>query len=295
MSTAVEDKTMDASTAVSASNSAMNTAASWKEKIGDYILFNSGSIIAAIVIVFVGMFAARWVGQVMLRALERKNVEPPVRMLITRITKIVVFGFALAIALQTMHINLLPLIAGVSVVGVGVGLAMQGVLSNLVAGLVIILTKKFRVGEFIEIHGVSGQVSQIELFSTTLIHADQSRVIIPNRKIIGEILHNYGTIRQLDLGVGVSYDADLNKVQALIREILNANPLVLKQPAPVVAVANFGDSAVNFVIKPWTKVDDFGQAGAEINQAIFERFRLAKINIPFPQREIRVLGNTNVA
>ncbi len=273
----------------------MNTAINWKEKIGDYVLLHSGGIIGAIVIIIIGFLAAGWLSAILIRALEKKKLEPPVLMLITRVVKILVLLFTFAIAAQTMGINLLPLIAGVSVVGVGVGLAMQGVLSNLVAGLVIIFTKKFRVGEFIEIHGVSGQVSQIELFSTTLTHADMSRIIIPNRKIIGEILHNYGSIRQADLSIGVGYNTDLNKMQALVKEILNLNPRVLKDPAPVVAISAFGDSAVNVAIKPWVNVNDLGAVQTELNQTILEKFRAAKIEIPFPQREIRVLGNANVA
>lgn len=282
-------------TGTATTNSAVSAAINWKEKIGDYVLLHSGGIIGAIVIVFAGFLAAGWLSTILLRALERKHLEPPIRMLISRIVKILVLLFTFAIAAQTMGINLLPLIAGVSVVGVGAGLAMQGVLSNLVAGLVIIFTKKFRVGEFIEIHGVNGQVAQIELFSTTLIHADRSRIIIPNRKIIGEILHNFGTIRQVDLSIGVGYGTDLTKLQSVVQDILNRSQFVLKDPAPVVAVTGFGDSSVNVAIKPWVTVDHFGAAQADLNRAILESFRQAKIEIPFPQREIRVLGNANVA
>ena len=167
---------------------------------------------------------------------------------------------------------------------------VQGVLGNLMAGLLIIFTKPFRVGEYIEIHGVHGQVHAIELFSVILVHADKSRVVIPNRKIIGEILHNYGSIRQLDLSVGVAYSTDLTKALNAVNAVLARTSTVLKDPAPVVGVASFGDSAVNIAIKPWTKVADFGPGAAAVNQAIAEEFRKQGIEIPFPQREIRVLN-----
>jgi len=160
--------------------------------------------------------------------------------------------------------------------------------------LLIIFTKPFRVGEYIELLGVEGQVTSIALFATTLLHADRSRVVIPNRKIVGEILHNYGTIRQLSLSVGVSYDTNINEALAVIREILAQNPRVLKDPAPGVGVTSLADSSVNIAISPWTSVSDFGAAGGELNKAILETFREKRIEMPFPQREIRLL-NTDAA
>jgi small conductance mechanosensitive channel len=163
-------------------------------------------------------------------------------------------------------------------------------LSNLVAGLTIIFTKPFRVGEYVAMLNVQGQVTTVELFSTTLVHPDLSRVVIPNRKIVGEILHNYGHIRQLDLSVGVAYGTDLNNALAIVRAVLAQNPRVLKDPEPAVGVALLADSSISLAIKPWTKVDDFLPASAEINQAIAESFRAGKIEIPFPQREVRLLN-----
>ena len=165
--------------------------------------------------------------------------------------------------------------------------------SNLFAGLTIIFTKPFRFGEYIEIAGVQGQVTNIELFTTTLLHSDQSKIVIPNRKIIGEILHNYGHIRQLDLSVSVAYGTNLTNAINVIRGVLSQNNRVLKEPAPVIGVSLLADSSVNIAIKPWTAVADFGPAQAEIYQAIAEQFRASGITIPFPQREIRMLGATS--
>jgi small conductance mechanosensitive channel len=138
--------------------------------------------------------------------------------------------------------------------------------------------------------GVYGQVTNIELFSTTLVHANQSRVVVPNRKIVGEIMHNYGAIRQLDLSVGVAYGANLTRVVSTVREILDANPRVLKEPAPVVGINALGDSSINVTIKPWAKVPDYGMAQLELYQGIVEQFRARQIEIPFPQREVRMLN-----
>jgi small conductance mechanosensitive channel len=239
----------------------------------------------------VGFLAARWIGKLFDRWLTHKAMEPPMRILLVRIVRLLIFAMALVVALGTAGMDVTALIAGLGVAGVGVGLAVQGVLGNLVAGLTIIFTKPFRVGEWIEIAGVSGQVKGIELFSTTLLHSDRSRVVIPNRKIIGEILHNCGNIRQLDLSVGVAYGTNLNDATAIVRGVLAANPRVLQEPAPIVGVTMLADSSINIAVKPWVKVDDFVFAQAEINQAVAEQLRAASISIPFPQHEVRLLNN----
>jgi small conductance mechanosensitive channel len=247
-------------------------------------------VLGAIVILFVGLLAAWWVGNTVERPLTRMALEPPMRRLMVRVVRVVVLLFALVIALDKFGFQIAPLVAGIGVAGLGIGIALQGVLGNVVAGLSIILTKPFRVGEWISIVGVYGQVNSIELFATTLLHPDQSRVIIPNRKIVGEILHNHGTTRQVDLTVGVSYATDLPKALAAARETLLANPRVLKTPAPMVGIASLGDSAITLALGPWVAVPDYALAQGELYQAVVERFRAAGIEMPFPQREVRLLG-----
>lgn len=262
---------------------------------GITFLFDYGpKLLGAGIIFIVGLVVAMQVGKVLQRWLGTKDLEPPVRILIVRVARLMVMGLTLMLVLEKVGVAIAPIIAGLGVAGVGVGLALQGVLGNLMAGLLIIFTKPFRVGEYIEIHGVHGQVHAIELFSVILVHADRSRVVIPNRKIIGEILHNYGSIRQLDLSVGVAYSTDLNKALNAINAVLARMPVVLKDPAPAVGVAAFGDSAITIAIKPWTKVADFGAAGGAVNQAVIEEFRKQGIEMPFPQREIRVLNETGL-
>lgn len=264
----------------------------WKDKAITYLIENGPKLVSALAIIVVGVLVARFVGGLLQRWLNKRDLEPPVRMLITRVVKLVIVALFTVVGLGTCGVNIAPLVAGIGVAGVGVGLAMQGVLGNLVAGLVIIFTKPFRVGEYIEIIGVHGQVSMIELFSTILIHPDQSRVIVPNRKIVGEVLHNYGQIRQHDISIGVAYDTDLNRALTVIRNVLAAVPSVLKEPAPVVAVNRFGDSAIEIAVRPWSKIGDFGGGAGEIKLALNEAFRANGITIPFPQREVRMLdGN----
>jgi small conductance mechanosensitive channel len=248
--------------------------------------------LVAILILAAGFYAGRWAGRALLRALGRVHLDPPVRTLIGRVTEVLVLGLFAIMALQNLGVELLPLIAGLGIAGAGVALAMQGVLGNIVAGLTIMLTRPFRVGDYISIVKEEGVVKDITLFSTTLEHGDLSYVVIPNRKIVGEILHNYRTIRQLAIEVGVSYKTDVVAAVETIQEILRANPRVLKDPAPVVGIARLRDSCVVLAVAPWVAAPDYGPAGGEINQAILETFRARDIVIPAPQREVRVLSTT---
>ncbi len=246
-------------------------------------------VLAALVIIAIGYLVGRQAARWLERALVHLEMEAPVRSLIVRIARLVISLLFAIMALQNLGVELLPLVAGLGVAGAGVALAMQGLLGNLFAGLSIIFTKPFRVGEYIGIVGEEGTVDTITLFQTTLSHPDRSRVVIPNRKIVGEILHNYGRIRQVDLTVGVSYDTELNQALTLIQEILSENARVLRDIAPVIGVRLLADSSINIAVKPWVGVQDYGPAGAEINKSILEAFREHGIVIPFPQREVRLL------
>lgn len=269
----------------------------WKERIANYVEKHGPALVSAVLILVAAFFVSRWVGKLALRWLSHKDLqlEPPVRNLIARVLRLLVILFAGVIAAGTAGVDVTSLVAGIGVAGLGLGLATQGVLSNVVAGLTIIFTKPFRVGEYIDMLGTQGQVTSIDLFSTTLLHPDRSLVVIPNRKIVGEILHNYGTIRQLDLSVGIGYGANINEALAAVREILHRNSRVLKEPAPAVGITALGDSSVFVAIKPWVSVTEFGPAGAEINLAVLETFRQKGIEIPFPQREIRLLNEESLA
>jgi small conductance mechanosensitive channel len=243
----------------------------------------------AIVILVAGYVAGRWAAKAADRMLARFRLDPPVRNLIERAVRVLVLGLFAIMALQNLGVELLPLVAGLGVAGAGVALAMQGVLGNVAAGLTIIFTRPFRVGDYISIAKEEGEVLDVSLFNTILGHPDLSRVVIPNRKIAGEILHNYGTVRQLGLEVSVACDTDMGAALHAIDELLRANPRVLKDPAPAISVLRLADARVAIGVNPWVKVPDCVAAAGEINQAILETFRRRKIAIPAPQRDIRMV------
>lgn len=237
-------------------------------------------VLAAILVLAAGFFVMHWVAKFAARGLSGLSLEQPVRNLLLRVIRIIVFFLFLLLALQNLGIDLLPLLAGLGIAGAGIALALQGVLGNVAAGLTIIFTRPFRIGEYISIAGVEGVVHEISIFSTTLRHSDLSLVVVPNRKIAGEILHNYGEIRQLNLSVNVEYGTDIDAAIAAVHDVLDGNARVLRDPAPIVAAAALGDYAITIVIRPWVAVKDYGAAGGEINPEIVETFRLRGVQIP---------------
>ena len=249
-------------------------------------------LFVALLILAAGYFAGRWAGRSVQRGLGKLHLEPPVLSLIARVANLLVLGLFVIMALQNLGVELLPLIAGLGIAGAGVALAMQGVLGNAVAGLTIIFTRPFRVGDYISIVKEEGEVLDVKLFNTTLGHADLSRVVIPNRKIVGEILHNYGKIRQLPVEVTVSYDADIAAALQAATDVLRANPRVLKDPAPGARVTRLADSGIRISAAPWVALADYGPASSELPQAIVEAFRRRNIAIPAPQREIRIAASS---
>jgi small conductance mechanosensitive channel len=271
-------------------NNQLDPLAHAKDTLFDLAVRFGPKLVVAILILTVGFFVAGWIARASDRGLRRLDLEPPVRQLLTRVARVLVIGLFAIMALQNLGVELLPLIAGLGVAGAGIALATQGVLSNMVAGLTIIFTKPYRVGEYIAIVGVEGQVDAITLFNTALTHPDRSRIIVPNRKVVGEILHNYGRIRQSEIQVGIAYESNLPLALGAIRDLVRANPRVLPEPTPVIQVVTLADSAVQVAIKPWVAVADYGAIAGELNLSLVEELRRRGIGIPYPQREVRLIG-----
>jgi small conductance mechanosensitive channel len=247
-------------------------------------------LFTAIVILIIGYFVGGWAGRMLDRLLQRMELEAPLRVLLVRVLRILVLALFTIVALQNLGIELLPLIAGIGVAGAAIALAMQGILGNVAAGLTIIFTRPFHIGDYISIAHEEGEVLDISLFSTTLGHADLSKVVIPNRKIVGEILHNYGQIRRLDIKVGISYGADVDAALSVVADILRGHPRVLQDPAPAFGVAQLAESHITVRVSPWVKVPDYEPAINEVNKTILDAFRARNIGIAAPQREVRMLG-----
>lgn len=251
-------------------------------------------VLGALVILAAGVLAARWLGSIVDRRLRKGTMEPPMRILLVRVLRILVFALSVVMALDKFGFQIAPLIAGIGVAGVGVGFALQGVLSNIFAGLTIIITKPFRVGEYISVVGVHGEVIAIDLPCTVLIHPDQSRVVVPNRKIVGEILHNYGVIRQLQMSINVADPADIGAAVAAIRTALERDKRVLADPAAIVGTGAVGDAGVKINVLPWARVADLRGLEGDLYKLFIDELRARGIGIGISRREIRVVNGAAV-
>ena len=267
----------------------LDTAGLAKTLMLDLAIRYGFQVLGAFVILGAGFVLARWLGQLTERRMARAGVDVPIRRLGVRALKLVVLLFALVVALDKFGLQIAPLVAGIGVAGLGIGLALQGVLTNVVAGLTIILTKPFRIGEYIEVTGVHGNVSSIELFSTTLVHPDRSQVIIPNRKIAGEILHNFGAMRQVTVTVSIPHSGDLPTALGTARAVLAANPGVLSDPAPLVGVGEVTDVAIKVRLQPWVAAADAGIVEPRLYEELIEAFRKRGIATPLPRHEVRMI------
>jgi len=269
----------------------MDMSAHTQELIMEILTRYGLQVLGALAILVIGLLVARWLGGLADQRFQKSQMEPPMRILLVRVIKIIVLILAVVVALDKFGFSVAPLIAGIGVAGLGFGLALQGVLGNVVAGLTIIFTKPFRVGEHIAIVGVRGDVTHIELSATTLVQADLSRVIVPNRKIVGEILHNFGTMRQLTLTVRVPHPTDLNLALQAARQVVMESARTLKDPVPSVGIAAVDDIGIKIEVQPWVRVVDVVAAEPELYQALVEAFRARGIGIPVAAHDVRLMNN----
>ncbi len=178
--------------------------------------------------------------------------------------------------------------------GLAVGLALQGSLANFAAGVLIVIFRPYRVGDFVEAAGISGVVLQVQILTTILKTGDNKQIVVPNGQIMGSIITNYSAndTRRVDMTVGVSYDDDIDKVRNTIRELVDADERILKDPECLIAVAELADSSVNFAVRPWVKTADYWGVKFDLTEAIKKRFDKEGISFPYPQQDVHIY-NTN--
>ena len=248
------------------------------------------NIVAALLIFIVGLWVTKGLTAISRRALERARVDA---MLARFIAHLVYFGlltFVVLAAVSKLGIQTTSFIAVLGAAGLAVGLALQGSLSNFAAGVLIILFRPYKVGDYIEGGGVGGTVEEVQVFTTVMKSPDNKRIIVPNSHIMGGTITNYSSMpqRRVDLLVGVSYDSDLDKVREVLNDILEADERILREPAPVIAVMELADSSVNFVVRPWTDAANYWPLKFDLNEKIKKRFDAEGIGIPFPQRDVHI-------
>ncbi len=248
----------------------------------------SFQVLGGIIILIAGWIAANFLTRLVNEFLDKRHVDVTIKKFMVSTIKLIVFAFAGLLALGKFGIEIAPFIAGLSVIGFGTSFALQGPLSNYAAGASLIFTKPFKVGDIIEVAGVIGEVQDITLPRTMIKTVDGTVIVIPNKHIIGEIIHNYSELKKLDIKVGVGYDSDLNRAIRVIQEIINNDGRISKDKVINVGITEFADSSVTLCARLWCKQADYWDVLFEVNQKIFTEFQKNKISIPFPQRVVHI-------
>ncbi len=258
--------------------------------ITEFFVTYSFQIIGAFIILALGILVARKVSAIVLKLCERKNLDITFSRFIANTTKLAIIAMVAIVSLGKMGISVTPFVAAIGALSLGAGLAMQGLLSNYSAGLNIILARPFVVGDTIRVRGVTGLVKEVHLAVTLLTDEDDVEITIPNKHIIGEIIHNSHTDTLAEETVGIAYDSDPDKAIAAIRQALEKTDKVSKTRMPLVGIEDFADSSINIGIRFWAPTSHYFETRYCANASIIEALQAAGINIPFPQREIRMLN-----
>jgi len=248
------------------------------------------NLVTALVIFFVGKWIVGMVIKGMMKAMQKGDLDITLRRFISNLARTLLMLFVIIAAINALGVQTASLIALVGAAGLAVGLALQGSLANFAAGVLIVLFRPYKVGDWIEGGGVSGSVEEVQILTTVLKTGDNKRVIIPNSQIMGTTITNYSAndTRRVDLVVGVSYSDDLDKVRKELQDLVDGDKRILKDPAVTIAVSELADSSVNFVLRPWVNTADYWAVYFDLTERVKKRFDEVGISIPFPQRDVHV-------
>ena len=255
----------------------------------EFITNYSFQILGAILILFIGVIASKYVHKYVLKLLKKTSIDETICGFIANFVRFLVVAMMAVLALGKLGISIAPFIAALGAISLTAGLALQGSVSNFAAGIVLIATKPFKLGDTIRIHDIYGEVKEIKLAYTIMINEDKEQITIPNKYMIGDVLVNSYAYRIVEGSVGISYDSDANQAIELIKSLLIDNENLSNENKAIVGIENFADSSVNIAYRYWVKTDSYFKTQYEVNLSILNGLKSNNITIPFPQREIRML------
>ena len=246
------------------------------------------SILLAAIVAVIGYYIVRFINNMVARILERRNVEPTVQTFLKSFVNITLLILLILTVVSTLGVNTTSLAALLASAGLAVGMALSGNLQNLAGGIILLLFKPYKVGDYIDAQGVSGTVKAIQIFHTVLTTPDNKELFIPNGALSSGNITNYSKndLRRVDMVVSVEYGTDTEKVKQVTQELLRSDSRILKDPAPFVAVNELGDNGVFFSIRVWVNGSDYWNVFFDTNERIYNEFNKQGIGFPFPQIQI---------
>ncbi|MEZ9449793.1 small-conductance mechanosensitive channel MscS [Vibrio splendidus] len=268
----------------------LSHAEQWLTNNSDLFIQYGVNIISALIILFIGNLIVKAVANSVSKVLQKKKMDRAVVEFVHGLVRYLLFVIVLIAALGRLGVQTASVVAVIGAAGLAVGLALQGSLSNFAAGVLIVAFRPFKSGDYVEIGGVAGSVDSIQIFQTVLTTPDNKMVVVPNGSVIGSPITNYSRhdTRRIDLMIGVSYNADLQKTKALLTKICESDERVLKEPGVQVGVHTLADSSVNFVVRPWVNTAEYWDVYFDLMQAIKEGLDNEGIEIPFPQVDVHM-------
>ena len=247
----------------------------------------------ALAIFIIGRMIARLVVRGLHNVMQSQEVDKILETFVCNLAYWALMIFVIIAAINQIGVQTTSLIAVMGAAGLAIGLALQGSLANFAAGVLIVMFRPYRVGDFVEAAGIAGVVLQVQILTTVLKTGDNKQIIVPNGQIMGSIITNYSAndTRRVDMTIGVSYDDDLDKVRSTLQELVNADDRILKDPECLIAVSALADSSVNFAVRPWVNTADYSGVMFGLTEAIKKRFDKEGISFPFPQQDVHLYKN----
>jgi small conductance mechanosensitive channel len=248
------------------------------------------NLLVALAIYIVGRWLVKRLVRLISAVMKSRQLDDALVEFITSIASVLLSFVVALIALEQLGIDTTSLMALLGAAGLAVGLALKDSLSNFAAGVMLILFKPFKIGDFVEAGGVSGIVERISVFSTQFRTGDNKEIIVPNSGIYGGVITNYSAkaTRRIDLTIGIGYDDDIKKARAILQQILTDDKRILKEPEAVIAVGELADSSVNLVVRPWVKTSDYWPVYWDLLEVIKASFDEQGISIPYPQQDVHM-------
>ena len=247
----------------------------------------------AVAIFIIGRIVIGLLRKLIKSLMNKHNVDPTLTSFVTSVSYVAMMTFVVISALGVLGIPTAQFVAILGAAGLAVGLALQGSLSNFAAGVLMIIFKPLKVGDFIEAGGVAGSVEEVGIFTTIIKTPDNKKIIVPNSKVTGDNIVNYSAndTRRVDIVAGVSYGDDIDKVRKVLAQIQEEDERILKDPAPMIGLVELGDSSVNFTVRSWVKTGDYWNVYFDTQEKIKKRFDEEGISIPFPQQDVHIINN----
>lgn len=255
-----------------------------------WVLNLSARVLIALAIFFIGRWIIRYLRKLLRRMMERRAVEASLKSFLLNLVSITLTLFLIIVIIGILGIDTTSFVAIFASAGLAIGMALSGTLQNFAGGVMILIFKPFRVGDFIEAQGQTGTVKEIQLFNTVINTTDNKTIMIPNGGISTGIINNYSkeSLRRVEWTFGIGYGDDYDLAKATIASMLDQDTRVLKDPAYFIAVSSLGDSSVNIVVRAWTSTGDFWSVFFDMNEKVYKQFPIVGLNIPYPQMDVHL-------